>query len=63
MGGKKTQVDLEQLKQEIPQLNPDKQLYKILKDGLSKLGYWRQRQRGDPKRGFKKGWGKNRENQ
>ena len=47
MGGKKTKLDLEQLRKEIRCLTKRKGLYNVLRDELSKLGYWKKRPRGD----------------
>ena len=62
MGGKKTTLDLEELAKEIPTINPDKKLYWVLKRGLSSIGYWKNRPRGNPKKAWsmrgKKGEGK-----
>jgi hypothetical protein len=54
MGGKKTKIDLVQLEKELPELNPDKDLYKVLKRGLSKIGHWKQLKRGKPNPRFRK---------
>ena len=37
-------------------------IYKELKSLLNPMGYWQNKQRGDPKLGYKKGFGKHREN-
>ena len=34
----------------------------MLKDELRALGYWQNKPRGDPSKGFKKGWGKRKHN-
>lgn len=54
MGGIKTRIDLEQLKKEIANLTPDKELYIVLRDGLKKLGHWKQLKRGKPNPNFKR---------
>ena len=54
MGGTKTKIDLEQLRLEIRSLNPDKQLYFVLRDELSRLGHWKQLKRGKPNPRFTK---------
>ena len=36
-----SKIDLEQLKIEIQSLNRHKQLYKVLKEELSKRGWWK----------------------
>lgn len=52
MGGKKTQIDLVQLAKELPELNNRKDLYHVLKAGLSQIGHWRELARGNPKKGY-----------
>ena len=47
-----SKIDLEQLIKEIGQLERHQLLYQILKRELSQLGYWRNRQRGDPVKGY-----------
>ena len=47
------------LKLAIRKMKRHQPLYKLLKEELSPLGYWRLKARGDPKAGFKKGFGKN----
>ena len=46
-------IDLKDLKAEIEAMTPRKKLFKVLKEGLSALGYWRNKPRGDPKKGYK----------
>ena len=48
MGGKKTRINLEQLREEIRNLTPDKELYVLLRDELTKIGHWKQLKRGKP---------------
>ncbi|GAH54048.1 unnamed protein product, partial [marine sediment metagenome] len=48
----KSKIDLEQLRVEIRELNRTKKLYKVLKEELSKLGYWKLRGRGDPVKAY-----------
>lgn len=48
MGGVKTKINLSQLQVELKTLNNRKALYKVLKEGLSRLGYWKERGRGKP---------------
>lgn len=48
-----TKIDLEQLRIEIRVLHRSHSLYRLLRDELSKLGFWRQRPRGNPKKGYK----------
>jgi hypothetical protein len=49
----KTKIDLEQLRKEIRELNSRKSLYRVLKEELSKIGYWKQKPRGNPSKGYK----------
>ncbi len=53
-------VDLEQLREELRNLHYWQPLFKLLKDELDKLGYWRNKTRGNPSKGYKAGWGKHR---
>ncbi len=46
-------VDLDQLRREIRAIRRWHPLYKVLKEELSKLGYWRNKQRGDPAKGYR----------
>jgi hypothetical protein len=43
-----TKINLEQLRIEIRLLNRHKKLYRVLKEELGKLGYWKLRGRGNP---------------
>lgn len=43
---------MEQLVKEIRQLERHQLLYRILKRELSLLGYWQNRQRGNPAKGY-----------
>ena len=36
--------------------------YKTIKEGMTKLGWWKLKQRGNPQKGFKTGLGKSKEN-
>ena len=45
-------IDLEQLKIEIRSMNRQQLLYKVLKSELTTLGYWKNKQRGNPKKGY-----------
>ena len=47
-----TKLDLDQLRIEIRDLNRSKQLYKVLKVELSRLGYWKNQRRGDPVKAY-----------
>lgn len=52
MSGKKTKIDLGLLRLEIRKLNNRKQLYRVLKEELTKIDHWKQRGRGDPIKAF-----------
>jgi protein associated with RNAse G/E len=54
MGGKKTKLDLEQLRQEIRELTYNKELYEVLREELTKIGHWKQLKRGKPNPRFRK---------
>ncbi len=47
-----SKIDFEQLAKEIKQLERHQPLYRILKRELSVLGYWQNRPRGDPAKGY-----------
>lgn len=49
MGSK---IDFEQLRVEIRDLNNRKQLYRVLKEELTKIDHWKQQRRGDPAKAF-----------
>jgi protein associated with RNAse G/E len=51
---KGSQLDLEQLKREIRKIEYWHPLFKLLKEELTKLGYWKNRQRGNPSLGYAK---------
>jgi len=44
---------LDELKNDLMSLDRHSKLYKLLKNELSMLGYWRNKQRGNPAKGFK----------
>jgi hypothetical protein len=50
--------NLNWLRNSIRKMKRHQPIYKILKDELSPLGYWRLKARGNPKAGFRKGFGK-----
>jgi len=54
MGGKKTKLDLNQLRLEIRALTHDKELYVVLRDELIKIDHWKQQKRGKPNPRFVK---------
>jgi len=45
----KSKIDQEQLRIEIRKMSSQSKLYKLLRDELSTLGFWRQRARWTPK--------------
>jgi hypothetical protein len=53
-----SKIDLVQLEKELRGMTRQQPLYKMLKRTLSELGYWRNKPRGDSRKGFKLGWGK-----
>jgi len=54
MGKKKSKINLNQLRIEIQYMTVRRQLYKVLKEELTKLGYWKKRKRGKPNPMFTK---------
>jgi len=48
-----SRVNIEQLTKEIRQLERHQLLYQILKRELSLLGYWKNKPRGNPAKGYK----------
>ena len=52
-------TDLEQLEKEIMVMKYHQPLFKTLKRCLTKLGYWKNKRRGDPAKGYKKSRGNN----
>ncbi len=57
-----SKIDLEQLRKEIRNLQQWQVLYIVLKEELSLKGFWKNRPRGNPKKAYSFGWGKNRHN-
>lgn len=47
-------IDLEELRQGIRGLTDRQKLYKVLKEELSALGYWKMKPRGNPYDGYRK---------
>lgn len=47
-------IDLKELQVAIQNMTYQQGLYKVLRDELKKKGYWKAKQRGNPKRGFQK---------
>ena len=54
MGGNKTKIDLEELRLEIETMTYKSSLYRVLKESLSKRGYWKALKRGKPNPMFRK---------
>lgn len=46
-------IDLQQLAEEIRHMKRHQPFYRLLKAELEQLGYWKNRQRGDPAKGYK----------
>jgi len=44
----KSKIDFEQLRKEIKVMSVRSELYKVLRDELTKIGFWKKRQRGKP---------------
>jgi hypothetical protein len=49
----KSQINLDRLRLEIRAMNRTKALYRVLKDELWNLGFWRNKPRGNPALGLK----------
>jgi hypothetical protein len=47
-----SRIDIEQLKAEIETMNRHNILYRVLKESLTKRGWWRNRPRGNPKKAY-----------
>jgi len=45
-------MNLEELRQAIRTMTPRQQLYKVLREELSALGYWKNKPRGNPAKGY-----------
>jgi hypothetical protein len=45
-------LNIEKLKEEIRKLRPRTRLFTMLKKELSILGYWKNKPRGNPRRGY-----------
>ncbi len=48
----RTKLNYDRLRLEIRNMNRQKMIYKVLKEELSVLGFWRNRERGNPKLGY-----------
>lgn len=55
----KDEIDLDKLKWEIKAMQKWSPLYKLLKRELSAQGYWKNKPRGNPKKAYRYGCGKN----
>ena len=51
-------IDLDALRDEIRTMQRWSPLYKLLKQELGARGFWKNRKRGDPQKGYRKGMGK-----
>ena len=47
-----SELDLEQLKKEIEVMKRHQPLYRVLKEELTKLGYWKLKARGNPRKAY-----------
>lgn len=52
-------INLKELRQDIRAMNSRKRIYRVLKEELSLLGHWKNRPRGNPKKGYAVSKGKN----
>ena len=50
---KHTKIDLKQLAEEVSSMNSRKQIYQIIKRELKKQGHWKDRERGNPSKGYR----------
>jgi hypothetical protein len=48
-----TKIDLKQLENELLHLQRHQKLYRLLKTILGKLGYWQNKPRGNPAKGYR----------
>ena len=48
-----TKIDLDQLRLEIQSMKRHQPIYRILRDELKKLGFWKFRKRGNPSKGYR----------
>jgi len=51
--GMKSKLNLEQLRLEIRDMTRTHALYRLLRDELTLLGFWRARPRGDPAKAYR----------
>jgi hypothetical protein len=54
----RNKIDSELLREEIRTMQRWSPLYKLLKEELSLRGFWKNRKRGNPIKGYEKGMGK-----
>jgi hypothetical protein len=47
-------IDMKELRESIKAMTRQQELYRVLRDELSALGYWRKRSRGNPREGYRK---------
>lgn len=45
-------INLKELRETIRDMNYRKKIYRVLKEELSLLGHWKNRPRGNPKKGY-----------
>ncbi|HUC78969.1 MAG TPA: hypothetical protein VMQ58_01885 [Candidatus Saccharimonadales bacterium] len=48
----KSKIDQNQLRIEIQEMSPQSKLFQLLKEEISKIGYWHKKPRGNPKKGY-----------
>ena len=48
----RTAINLERLREEIRVMTRSHLIYKVLKEELSRLGFWKSKPRGNPKKGY-----------
>ncbi len=51
-------IDIGNLRTAIQNMTPQTQFYKILKEELTALGHWKNKPRGNARKGYEKGFGK-----
>lgn len=56
--GARSKINLEDLADEISRMERHNPLFKVLKQALSKRGYWKNKKRGNPRKGYGTGFGK-----
>jgi len=48
-----TEINIEQLTKELQNLKRHQELYRVVKRELLALGYWKNKKRGDPAKGYR----------